>query len=158
MSRKAASKRTRLLLHDEEADNVQPHRPIGKPTHPLQAPYGASQDAEDGEDDKAGNVADGSIRKLANDLAATENQDGNSHELLERLRNVDEVSRLFAKDAEERVTVAQNGITRGVKGQEDFPQDEAAEAGGDGEDNVQGDTGAVSDLGEGISEGGRKPC
>lgn len=83
----------------------------------------------------------------------TQDQNSYRQKLLERLRNVDEVTRAFAEETEEGIAVTHHGVARRVEIHEDFPNGPAGEGSENTEDEVQRDTGAVSDTGE--DEAGR---
>lgn len=79
--------------HDhDEADNVQPHRRISQPTQALQRSDHSQNHTDHHEDDHAGDEADALAGQLSNGLSTCKNQHGHSHELLERLGDVDEVT------------------------------------------------------------------
>lgn len=77
-----------------------------------------------------------------------QDQYGHREELLKRLRNIDEVTRAFAEESEEGVAITHHWIARGIEVEVDFPDGPAGESGEDSEDDVQCDSGAVSDTGE----------
>jgi hypothetical protein len=70
-----------------------------------------------------------SLRDLRNVGRFTENQNGDRQKLLERLRDVDEVTRAFAEEAEEGVAVTHHWVARRVEIHEDFPDGPAREGG-----------------------------
>ena len=89
-----------------------------------------------------------SLGDLRNVGRFTQDQNGYREELLQRLGDVDEVTRAFAEEAEEGVAVTHHWVARRIEVQVDFPDGPAGESGEDSEDDVQCDTGAVSDAGE----------
>ena len=69
--------------HNHEAHDVHPDGGVGQPTQTLQRSDHAQQHTDHHEDNHAGNKADAVVGQLGDGLAAGENQDGDSHELLQ---------------------------------------------------------------------------
>lgn len=135
--------------HDhDEADNVQPHRRISQPTQALQRSDHSQNHTDHHEDDHAGDEADALVGQLSNGLSTCKNQHGHSHELLERLGDVDEVTGFLAVYTEEGIAVRQERVSGRVESQEHTPQNPAREGSSDTEDQVEGYTGTVADTGK----------
>jgi hypothetical protein len=135
-------------LTDQKVCNIHENRRVGKPTNFLQAANGTRNHADSKNNDHDSREADVSLGDLRDVGRFAQNQDGYGQELLERLCDVDEVTGAFAEEAEEGIAVAHHWVARRVEVQEDFPDGPAGEGGEDAENEVQGDTGAVSDTGE----------
>lgn len=133
---------------DDEGDDVDPDGQVGEPTDTLQRSDATENHADHHEDDETGDEANLFARQLSNGCTAAENQDGNRHELLNGLGDVDEVTSEWTVNSEVGITERDHGEARGVEAKEDPPQNVARESSGSTKDNVQSDTRAESDTGK----------
>jgi hypothetical protein len=92
--------------------------------------------------------ADRALGNLRYICCLAQNQDGNREELLERLSDVDEMTRFLAKESEEWITITHHWVARGIEFEVDFPDGPAREGGEYTEDDIESDTSAVADTGE----------
>jgi hypothetical protein len=134
--------------NNQKVGNVHENRGVGQPTDFAQAANDTRNHADAKNDNHDCREADMSLGDLRDVGRFAQNQNGYSQKLLKRLRDVDEVTRAFAEETEEGVAVTHHGVARRVEIHEDFPDGPAGEGGEDAEDEVECDTGAVSDTGE----------
>ena len=140
--------------NDQEVCNVHENSGVGQPTDFAQAANDTRDHADAKNDDHDRREADMSLGDLRDVGRFTENQNGYSQKLLERLRDVDEVTRAFAEETEEGVAVTHHGVARRVKIHEDFPDGPARECRKNSEDKIKCDTGAVSNTRKNKAEKG----
>jgi hypothetical protein len=137
---------------DDEVDNVHPHGQMADPAEMLQLAHEAGSDTDKHDDKNDDNVANLLLGNLVEKCGVSENDDGDTEELLQRLGDVDEVTTPWAEDSQEGVTETQHGETRRVEAEEDFPDTEGSECSGDTEDDEEGNTRAETDSSKDRSE------
>jgi hypothetical protein len=119
---------SRLNLHDDKADDVHPDRSICQPTDVVQTADTSAKSPYNGEDEDTDDETDPATRQLANELTRSQSEHGYSHELLERLHDVDEVARFSSIHTEEGVSITDQRKASRVESQKDSPQDPSTES------------------------------
>src|ERR1700761_6112950 len=90
-------------LHNDEADDVQPHGQVAQPTQALERSNTTAENTHNHGDNHGDNEAQLGSRQLRNDLAVTQDQHHDGTELLEGLGDVDGMPCLGTKHSQEEI-------------------------------------------------------
>lgn len=136
---------------DDEADDVEPDGSVGEPAETLQGANATQSHTADGEDEQADDEADALVGKLGDSSSVSENQHGDSHELLDSLGDVDEVAGVFAIDTVKWVTETHHWVAGRIKTEEDAPDQVTSNTSSETEDEGHANTETPSHVGKDIT-------